>query len=60
MIAMNVILMDITGSDGVAAAAIILSAQTILSYAYAGYVQGISPVMWFRHGGADHEGLKKA
>lgn len=49
MIAMNVILMKIVGSDGVAAAAIILSTQTILSASYSGYVQGIAPVISFHY-----------
>lgn len=53
MIAMNVILMGLAGPDGVAAAAIILSAQTILSASYAGYIQGIAPVISF-HYGAEH------
>lgn len=54
MIAMNVILMKLTGSDGVAAAAIILSAQTILSASYAGYIQGIAPVISY-HYGTEHD-----
>lgn len=53
MVAMNVILMRIVGADGVAAAAIILSAQTVLSAAYAGYIQGIAPVISY-HSGAGH------
>ena len=59
MIAMNVILMDIVGSDGVAAAAIILSAQTILSASYAGYVQGIAPVVSYHYGAGNDTELKK-
>lgn len=47
MIAMNIILMRLVGADGVAAVAIILSAQTILSATYAGYIQGIAPVVTF-------------
>ena len=58
MIAMNVILMDIVGSDGVAAAAIILSAQTILSASYAGYVQGIAPVVSYHYGAENFTELK--
>lgn len=57
MIAMNIILMKIDGADGVAAAAIVLSAQTILSAAYAGYVQGIAPVISYRYGSGDYTGL---
>lgn len=50
MIAMNVILMGLVGADGVAAAAIILSVQTILSAGYAGYVQGIAPIVSYHYG----------
>lgn len=56
MIAMNVILMRLVGSDGVAAAAIILSAQTILS---AGYVQGIAPVVSYHFGAENFSELKR-
>lgn len=59
MIAMNVILMRLTGPHGVAAAAIILAAQTILSAAYAGYVQGIAPVISYHFGGGHDEELRK-
>lgn len=55
MIAMNVILMRLVGSDGVAAAAIILSAQTILS---AGYVQGIAPMVSYHFGAENFSELK--
>lgn len=58
MIAMNIILMNLTGSDGVAAAAIILSAQTILSAGYAGYVQGIAPVVSYHYGAGNDTELK--
>lgn len=56
MIAMNVILMRLVGSDAVAAAAIILSAQTILS---AGYVQGIAPVVSYHFGAENFSELKR-
>lgn len=56
MIAMHVILMRLVGSDGVAAAAIILSAQTILS---AGYVQGIAPVVSYHFGAENFSELKR-
>ena len=56
MIAMNVILMRLVGSDGVTAAAIILSAQTILS---AGYVQGIAPVVSYHFGAENFSELKR-
>lgn len=59
MIAMNVILMDIAGSDGVAAAAVVLSAQTLLSAAYMGYLEGIAPVISYNHGAGEHAKLKQ-
>ena len=57
MIAMNVILMNLVGSDGVAAVAIILSVQTILSAAYAGYIHGIAPVISYHFGAENHAEL---
>ncbi len=59
MIAMNVILMRLVGSDGVAAAAVILSAQTILSASYGGYIYGISPVISYHYGAANYDELRK-
>lgn len=59
MIAMNIILMNLVGSDGVAAGAIILSIQTILSSAYTGYIQGIEPVVSFHFGSENYTELKK-
>ena len=59
MIAMNVILMRLVGSDGVAAAAVILSAQTILSASYGGYIYGISPVVSYHYGAANYDELRK-
>ena len=59
MIAMHVILMRLVGSDGVAVAAIILSAQTILSAGYAGYVQGIAPVVSYHFGAENFSELKR-
>lgn len=57
-IAMNVILMNLVGSDGVAAATVILFAQTILSAGYSGYIQGIGPVISFHYGAANEQALK--
>ena len=59
MIAMHVILMRLVGSDAVAAAAIILSAQTILSAGYAGYVQGVAPVVSYHFGAENFSELKR-
>lgn len=59
MIAMNVILMEVVGSDGVAASAIILSVQMVLAAGYSGYVQGIAPVISFHYGAQNFGELKK-
>ena len=59
MIAMNIILMKHAGSDGVAAGAIVLASQTILSSLYMGYLQGISPVISFHFGASNTDNLKK-
>lgn len=59
MIAMNIILMELAGSDGVAAAAIILSVQTILSASYAGYVHGIAPIISYHFGAKNLTELNK-
>ncbi len=59
MIAMNVILMDLSGSDGVAAAAVVLSAQMMLSAVYMGYLEGIAPVISYNYGAQEHGKLKQ-
>lgn len=59
MIAMNVILMRLSGSEGVAAGAIVLASQTILSSLYMGYLQGTSPVISFHYGAGSADNLKK-
>ena len=58
-IAMNIILMRIVGSDGVAAATIIITMQTILSATYMGYNQGCSPVISYNYGKGDTGRLKR-
>ena len=58
MIAMNVILMKHAGSDGVAAGAIVMASQIILSSLYTGYLQGISPVISFHYGANNTDALK--
>lgn len=58
MVAMNIILMKYAGSDAVAAGAIVLAAQTILSSIYMGYLQGISPVISFYFGAENSSNLK--
>lgn len=57
MIAMNIILMNMVGADGVAAATIILFAQTILSAVYAGYIQGIAPIISYHYGAENYAEL---
>lgn len=59
MVALNVIMMRIAGSNGVAAAAIVLSAQTVLSAAYMGFLEGISPVISYKYGKGDTDNLKR-
>lgn len=59
MIAMNIILMRIAGSDGVAAAAVVLSAQTLLSAVYMGYLEGIAPVISYNYGAQEEDKLKQ-
>lgn len=59
IIAMNIILMGLVGSDGVAAAAIILLIQTVLSASYAGYIQGIAPVISYHSGAENYTELAK-
>lgn len=58
-IAMNIILMRISGSDAVAAATIIMTVQTILSATYMGYNQGCAPVISFNYGKGDTNRLKR-
>ena len=52
-IAMNIILMRLSGSDGVAAATIVITMQTILSATYMGYNQGCAPVISYNYGKGD-------
>ena len=59
MIVMNLMMMRLIGSDGVAAAAIVISAQTILSAAYEGYVLGIAPVISYYFGSGEEQTLQK-
>lgn len=59
MIAMNIIMMNLVGSDGVAAGSIVLSAQSLLSAMYMGYAQGIAPIISFNYGAGNTDNLKK-
>lgn len=55
----NVILLRMVGSDGVASMAVILYAQTLLSAAFLGYSFGISPIISYNYGKQDVDRLKK-
>lgn len=59
MIAMNVILMHIAGVNGVAAAAVVLSAQNLLSAVYMGYLEGIASVISYNYGAGSVQKLKQ-
>lgn len=59
MIAMNVIMMKLVGSDGVAAVAIVLTMQMLLSAVYMGYLSGVAPVTSYHFGRGDTLALKK-
>lgn len=55
----NIILMHLTGADGVAAVTIILYTYTIMSSVYLGYAMGVAPLISYRFGMKDHTALKK-
>ena len=59
MIAMNVILMHIAGVNGVVAAAVVLSAQNLLSAVYMGYLEGIASVISYNYGAGSVQKLKQ-
>ncbi len=59
VMAMNIILMRLVGSDGVAASAVVMSIQTVLSSAYMGFTEGISPIISYNHGKGDFDNLKR-
>lgn len=59
MVSLNVIMMGIAGSNGVAAAAIVLFAQTVLSAVYMGFLEGIAPVISYKYGKGDTDNLKR-
>lgn len=59
MIAMNIIMMDLVGSDGVAAAAVVVAAQSVLSSLYMGYAQGIAPIISYNYGSENYDSMKK-
>ncbi len=55
---LNLILMDLAGSDGVASITIILYTQFLLSSAYLGYAIGIAPVISYNYGKRDTQRLR--
>lgn len=58
MIATNIIMMNIVGSDGVAASSVVMTAQTILTAVYMGYLEGTSPIISYNYGKGDTDKLK--
>jgi len=59
MIAINNILMNLEGPDGVAAVSIIYTVQGILTSFYVGYSSGIAPIISYNYGKKDNSKLKK-
>lgn len=59
MVALNIIMMRIAGSNGVAAAAIVLSAQMVLTAVHTGLFEGIAPVISYNYGKGDTDNLKQ-
>ena len=59
MVAMNNIVMRIIGANGVAAATVVLSAQSLFSAFVMGYSEGVAPLIGYNYGKGDENGLKK-
>lgn len=55
----NIILMRLAGAEGVAAVTIILYSYSFMSTVYMGYAMGVAPLISFRYGKNDQEGLHK-
>lgn len=55
----NLILIKMSGPDGVAAITIILYGQFVLSALFMGYSMGIAPILGFRLGMNDHEEIER-
>ncbi|MCL2371095.1 MAG: MATE family efflux transporter, partial [Firmicutes bacterium] len=58
MIAMNNVLTDIIGWDGVAAAAVVLGVQSIFMSFYFGYSAGVAPIISYNYGKENHDRSK--
>ena len=58
MIVMNLLLMKLAGPDGVASAAIALTANILLTASFMGYSQGIAPLISYNYGKQDEDALK--
>lgn len=54
----NVTMIRLIGNEGVVAITIILYVQFIQMAIYFGYAQGVSPIISFKYGSEDREGLK--
>lgn len=57
-IVMNIVLMRLAGSDGVAAMTVVLYLLTILSSVYMGYNSGCAPIISFHYGDGDTASLR--
>ncbi len=55
----NTILLSMVGDAGVAAISVILYIQMFQSAIYIGYTLGVSPIIAFKYGEKNHEGLHK-
>ncbi len=55
----NFILMSMVGDTGVAAISVILYIQMFQSALYTGYTLGVSPIIAYKYGEENHEGLQK-
>lgn len=59
MVTMNIIMMKVSGSDGVATSAVVLAAQSIFSSLYMGYSQEIAPAISCNYGSGNSDGMKR-
>lgn len=59
MIAMNNIVMRIIGTNGIAAATVVLSAQSLFSAFFVGYAEGVAPLIGYNYGKTNYDGLKQ-
>ncbi len=55
----NIILLDLVGDTGVVAISVILYIQMFQNAIYMGYTLGVSPIIAFKYGEENHQGLHK-